>query len=55
VDGQNLVTEDGPVFGERVPNDDPVKDPEAATEQESRGWREEKNQLGSDRPWFSRL
>ena len=54
-DGQNLVTEDGPVFGVGVPNDDPVKNPESAAEQEGRSRREKENQLGSDRPWFSRL
>jgi hypothetical protein len=38
-----------------VPNDDPVKNPESAAEHEGRGRRKEENQLGSDRPWFSRL
>src|SRR5207237_214704 len=54
-DGEELISQDGPILLKRVPNDDRIEDGEPATKEDRGGRRKQENQLGSDRPRFSRL
>ena len=51
----NLVGQNGVVFGERVPNNDPVKHAESAGKQQGRGQRKKQNKLGGNGARFNAL
>ena len=55
MDGLDFVGQNGVVFFESVPDNDPVEDAQTAREKEHRAKREKENQLRRDGPRFTPL